>query len=1289
LLISREGAVKIVDFGIAKARSISEEEGVVKGKFAYMSPEQARGGRIDHRSDLFATGVILFELLVGRSPYGVPGAEVNADLVARGQLPRARDIVPELPSELDTILARALAHEPADRYQSARDLQLDLTRYLYSRGEIHDAGTLAAFYARIFPEAEPSARGTTGLPSASANASAPAVSDLGVPVSISTPGGSQPGDVGSARMVRKSVVAIHGVLRGFTDLRRSHGEDKVRALMFDYLKVLENIAYRSDAVRERVSEDGFTLLLGLPISTAQDPERAIRLAFDVLDATEGINRNVDPITGSREKGFKISIGVGRVEVRTEATPEGRALRCDLEPGALDAPQALAAAAGPGEVLCGAEIWRAARRSYKFQERSFEDGLRCYWAESALSRAERMRDRQSSVTLYGRDIARKTLRDTFREVLLANQSRSLVVMGETGIGKTALIENFLSELDANEVRILKGACLYYDVDIPFSPLIDLLRDLLQVSEADPLDVIQQKLESELRRYFHPKESGRGQNPMMSGEFMAVDLDAIATSNKEYEYILHSFGPLLGVKYPEGTMEALDAEQRKMRTTLSIQRLFARLARRGATVVLLEDLHWADSLSLEILEAIAKERYPRKILVIMTSQPSERVSTILKSAPTIELEELEPEDRKRLLLDALGDASPRGAEVAAQLSERVGGNPLFLRETAETFAERGAGSGTGPIPTTIWGVVAARLDELKPDEREALRWAAAFGGGVSPQLLESAAGPDIAQLLPHLVERRLLCREESGAYNFRNEITQTVAYEGIPPEDREGVHGRIFYALSARAGAGGAVNPAHLAHHAALAGELHEAVRLYHIAADRARETYSNREALRLYGRALGLLSPDDIERFPIHLYRSRIFAFLGRHSDREAEVAEMLRLAERDGTPLRQARAYVELARVESDLGRRPQAQKALEVALRAARQAHDPATEAEAVRLAAELFTNLGDIPRGLTLARRALEIIGDDPSRRRLRASALKTLGVLQRRSGDVEGAISTYAEAATLAQETHDRALLAQVYNNLGVASEVAGRFEDSLRYYKQGLAIDQEIGNRSKVGIKLGNIGQIYLKLGDFTRALKYLQQAQQIHETMDELGGLADAFTYLARVFLRLGAGRDARAYAERALEIARRDGDRYFTGHALVALAECLLPSPELQDRQRAFEVAHEAAKLGEAAPMPDIHAAGLRLVARASAAAGDINGARAAIQKSLAIIQGQPHADGEEEIYLQHALLMRGADDEAVQSSISRAYQLVQERAARLSDAGRRRSFLESSPNREILSAWQRLRRPE
>src|SRR5688572_6991579 len=128
VLVSWDGAVKIVDFGIARARDVQEEEGVVKGKFAYMSPEQARGQPVDRRSDIYSAGIVLYELACARPLFAGKGKEV-LDAVRAGAIPRPRASDPNLPPQLEEIILRALAYHPDDRYQTARDLQHALGRF--------------------------------------------------------------------------------------------------------------------------------------------------------------------------------------------------------------------------------------------------------------------------------------------------------------------------------------------------------------------------------------------------------------------------------------------------------------------------------------------------------------------------------------------------------------------------------------------------------------------------------------------------------------------------------------------------------------------------------------------------------------------------------------------------------------------------------------------------------------------------------------------------------------------------------------------------------------------------------------------------------------------------------------------------------------------------------------------------------------------------------------------------------------------------------------------------------
>jgi len=155
ILLSWDGSVKIVDFGIARARDVHEEEGVIKGKYAYMSPEQARGEPVDCRSDVFAAGIVLFELVCARPLFHGKGKDA-LEMVRSGGIPRPRELAPELPESLDRIILRALAFHRGDRFQTARDLQHELGKFQLEWGQkagaLIDSGSLSQVLAQLVTE---------------------------------------------------------------------------------------------------------------------------------------------------------------------------------------------------------------------------------------------------------------------------------------------------------------------------------------------------------------------------------------------------------------------------------------------------------------------------------------------------------------------------------------------------------------------------------------------------------------------------------------------------------------------------------------------------------------------------------------------------------------------------------------------------------------------------------------------------------------------------------------------------------------------------------------------------------------------------------------------------------------------------------------------------------------------------------------------------------------------------------------------------------------------------------
>ncbi|HZN95935.1 MAG TPA: protein kinase, partial [Myxococcales bacterium] len=154
VLISYEGEVKIIDFGIAKAanRSHQTQAGILKGKFAYMSPEQVQGRQIDRRSDIFAVGNILFEMLTGERLF-VGGSDFSVvEKVRNAEVPSVREIDPEIPAGLEQILYRALAREPTERYQWSSEMQEDLLRFQLVGDTIYSSKNLSVFMKEAFAE---------------------------------------------------------------------------------------------------------------------------------------------------------------------------------------------------------------------------------------------------------------------------------------------------------------------------------------------------------------------------------------------------------------------------------------------------------------------------------------------------------------------------------------------------------------------------------------------------------------------------------------------------------------------------------------------------------------------------------------------------------------------------------------------------------------------------------------------------------------------------------------------------------------------------------------------------------------------------------------------------------------------------------------------------------------------------------------------------------------------------------------------------------------------------------
>jgi serine/threonine protein kinase/predicted ATPase len=1299
VLLSWDGAVKIVDFGIARARDVHEDEGVIKGKFAYMSPEQARGEPVDCRSDVFALGIVLYELVAARPLFPGKGKEV-LELVKAGAIPPVRDHAPELPDALERILARALAYHRGDRYQTARDLQNDLGRFQLEEaqksGELLDSGALAQFLAQLVPtdRRKPSSRPPAAKDERGASAQTPVSV---VPLSLGALGDDDDAAIAGRDTAdlrtRKYVYVLEGILRGTGALERRLGRDRAQRLTAEFMQVAKDVAFKNDAVVDAARHDArpgefgaLRLVVGLPVAGEDDAARAIRIALALVDALDGIGSDVEPE-------LRLSLGIQRgvATVPRRALPGRPAF--ELEEQTTGFAHKLAQLARGAEILVGGRVFRAARADWSFeplpaidlpaetdtQSRADEDTepgvrrARVYRLRGPKERAQRLRERlRSGGKATDRDLELKQVRDAWRDVRVTKRKRQLVIVGDTGVGKRTLVTAFLDSIAPGEAYVLRTSTRVGTAMTPYGVIADLARDILGLAEGAEPHEVQRRIERAL--------------PLV---FPGVGEDQTREARGARDVI----GLLLGIRPTGG--DDIDPDERRQRVLQIMLRVEQRLQPDKPLIVVGEDVHWSDQESLDLFAQLLKISTSRPVLGIVTTRPEPRVLRAAKDsgAELIVLDELSPTARRRAIVDKFVPGHDI-ADLVEQIVARAGGNPFFIHELLDALIERGVvvadpEDGEHPglyrwvkrdaaiqVPSSIEDVLATRFDRLPPGEKQVLLHAAVLGRTIPASAASALVGRPATGDLDELVRRGLLVPHEN-EFRFKNDMIMTVAYGLVAPEDRTRLHRIAAERIASASGYRAGQDDATIARHLELAGDAIQAAERYLRAAGHAVDVGGNADAFRQLSRALKLLPADDhARRFVAHKQREEILRRLARRPQQLREIHALRKEAEALGDPGKLAHAHAALAQFYIEVGKAPAAARAVVPALEYARAAGDKLAEAEAIRLRAAISRLIGQNDEALRLGEQALALTaaaGSGPPHLLARAKILNNQGTTLWTMGRLEQAIEAYAEALVIYRALRLPRQEAHALNNMGIVFNALGEFEEALAHYKSALKLDQSLGDRAGIAYKLGNIGQCYADLGDLDRAQSYLGKAMKIAVETGDDSTEADAAISLGQVELLRHRPDEATGLFERGLELATAGRDRYQEIRALeyIALAQLESGTPP----EGALELARSATELARKMPMMVGIIHGLAFQALALSRLGQHAQAVAESRESVRLLDAQTRPEGAEHILAWHAqvLVAAGLPDEAA-AIRSRGRAEVLAKAERLADPELRRMYLASRP---------------
>jgi serine/threonine protein kinase/tetratricopeptide (TPR) repeat protein len=1123
VFLSARGTVKLLDFGLAwlMASGGSPAPHLPEaGTPPYMSPEQWRREPQDERTDLWSAGVMLYEMLTGELPYRSDTLEdLRAKVVAPARVPSVRALRPEVPEEVEALVASALAKEPRERLPSAVALR-DRLRWLEERlGPWREEPSVMA------PQ-------------------------------------------------RRPVTLVSCKLAGLGGLAEGLDSEDLSELEAEFQKRCSETMQRHGGSITLCMGDEVLACFGYPVAREEDSEYAVRAALDLVGS------------------LQVQVGVHtELVVFDDILPELRGRTPTIQGEAPRIASWLARRARPGAVVLSNTTHTLVQRAFEAESLGplpFEglsgaravDAWRVQRARKSVFRFDRALVAGALSPLVGREEELCALASHWEEAR-AGRGSVVLLTGEAGIGKSRVIQELRSQVAC--VPSLRGRCQCWSqfANSAFHPIVEMFQHLFRL---DPEGSPQENLHR------------------LEGVLGALDLEAAHMA------LIASF---LSLPVKENLpFFQLSPDLQKERTIEALVALLLRMAEQQPVFGVVEDLHWADPSTLELLDATLSQVGNARVLLVLSARPgfrhawppSERLHRVV-------VERLPARLSATLIQEAAGKHA-LSEETVAHLVAKTDGIPLFVEEMTRMVVGGGA---LPSIPVTLHELLLARLDRLPARQKALAQLCAVVGRGFSHALLATLTRRPAAALdadVEELVSTGLLQpveeeEDEGPSYQFRHALLQDAAYQSLLRSTRREHHRRIAQSLLEQFPEVVETQPELLAHHYTEAGECEQAIGHWLKAGIRASLRSANLEAVSHIQQALKQLRalPDAPQRIQQELqllialgiplsqvqgYRSpevkrtytrarELFQRVGEalpslelsywgpyaYSFARAEYPlshelavqlvglgsrqhnrELLSLGYRMMATdffawgrLEDGREYVERAVVCSDFSMEEHRRLAVR---------HFVEPRSMALIHASVIHSVLGQTERARRYAHEALELAGR-VGHANTRAYVLLYAALSCQLRRDAQGTLALAEECHAVSREHWFR--LWSVWSGLLRAWALAelGMPEEGLEQLREWLGRWRVSGLKAGMPHNLGLLADVHLRLGEPREALLVVHEGLKWVEALGERFYEAELYRIGAEAQRALGHEEQVHEYLLQAMRVSRAQGAREFERHAVLAL----------------------------------------------------------------------------------------------------------------------------------------------
>ncbi len=900
---------------------------------------------------------------------------------------------------------------------------------------------------------------------------------------------------------------------------------------------------------EKFIGDAVVGVFGVPVAHEDDPERAVRAGLKIVEAAERLTS-----VGDAPLIMRVGVNTGPALVRLGAIPgAGEGM---LAGDAINTASRLQSVAPEMGVAVGIGTYEATARIFDYDElepatlKGKAEPVRVFWAKAPLARFGTDITRTHDSLFVGREIDLAVLKGVFDKSVAAAAPQLVTIVGEPGLGKSRLVAELFAYIDDRSELITwrQGRCLPYGEGITYWALGEILKAHTGILDSDPAAIAQAKL------------------------------DAVLPDGSEREWFRQRLLPLLGI-------EATSPAEREELFT-AWRRFFEHVAELGPTVLVFEDLHWADQAMLAFLEHLTDRAEGVPLLVVGTARPElfdhhPDYANGLRNTTSINLVPLTETETTRLVCGLL-DTSVVPVELQTPILERAGGNPLYAEEFLRLLKDNQLLVQTGsvwrlvedaeiPFPDTVQALIAARLDTLAPDRKALLADAAVIGKVFWAGAVASMGGLPEAEVIDilHELSRKELVRpsrrstmEGEAEYAFWHVLALDVAYHQIPRASRAARHVAAASWIQTKAPDRLEDLADVLAHHytaaldlATAAGQTDltdlqaSALRFLTLAGERALGLDTG-AALDAFERALALTPPGHPVRPDALTHFGDAAQDSARLTDAATALDEAIGLYRQRGDTLGAARAMHELGAVLerlNDPGRYALVEQAV-----ALLEPLPPGPELlEALLLMATEATLGGKPEEGIVLVERALSIAAEaglpQPPR------ALGVRGMARTILGDPAG-LQDYQDAIDALTRAGQGRRTAVMYNNLGCDLRNYHGPQAALDVLSEGLRFAAARGLEELASSIRGSALPAMLSNGDLPATIGAAAELAVLAEDSGEEYNLIEIRAIQALALTYTGRADETRSLLGLIVDAARRSGrpDMTVSGLGCAAVAHATL-----------------------------------------------------------------------------------------------------------------------------------------